>query len=636
MNGYIKIAVATPVGKVADYAHNVQQVTDLMANASDEGASIVVFPELCLTSYSCGDLFAQPHFVNQASEALENLLSLTHTMPVTAVVGLPVTYYGRVYNVAVVINKGNIYGAIPKCYLNAEESRSFSSGIDIHNATLELCGQTVPFGIDVLFKGENTLFGIEIGNDIFAPIAPSCHHTLAGASVILNSAASPDIVGSKESTTEIIKAHSSKTSTAYIYNSCGYGESSTDKVFGGLSLIAEAGDILAENQRFSLKENTILADIDIEKLNAIRIHNDALRLSSNSSNYRITNIPLRNDKEDLYVNRTYNPHPFVAQDSKDLKRQCDEIFEIQVNAFAQRYTMSFSKCAVIGISGGVDSTLALLVATSAMDKLGLPRQNILGVTMPGFGTTDRTYNNAIYLMKALGITTKEISIKEACLQHFKDIELAETDRSVTYENSQARERTQILMDIANKMGGLVIGTGDLSEVALGWATYNGDHMSMYGVNASVPKTLIRHILRNIANDKKYSEAQPYLLDIIDTPISPELLPADKSGNIAQKTEDLVGPYELHDFFIYHFVRYGYRPTRLFFMACCAFPNYDKATIKKWLIVFLRRFFNQQFKRSAMPDGPQTGCITLSPRGGWNMPSDTQSALWIAEANELED
>ena len=340
--------------------------------------------------------------------------------------------------------------------------------------------------------------------------------------------------------------------------------------------------------------------------------------------------------KDLYVNRTYNPHPFVAQDNKDLKRQCDEIFEIQVNAFAQRYTMSFSKCAVIGISGGVDSTLALLVATSAMDKLGLPRQNILGVTMPGFGTTDRTYNNAIYLMKALGITTKEISIKEACLQHFKDIELAETDRSVTYENSQARERTQILMDIANKMGGLVIGTGDLSEVALGWATYNGDHMSMYGVNASVPKTLIRHILRNIANDKKYSEAQPYLLDIIDTPISPELLPADKSGNIAQKTEDLVGPYELHDFFIYHFVRYGYRPTRLFFMACCAFPNYDKTTIKKWLIVFLRRFFNQQFKRSAMPDGPQTGCITLSPRGGWNMPSDTQSALWIAEANELED
>jgi NAD+ synthase (glutamine-hydrolysing) len=376
--------------------------------------------------------------------------------------------------------------------------------------------------------------------------------------------------------------------------------------------------------------------VDIDKIAAVRIQNQALRQSMSQADYRVVEVPMCDNLEEMFVRREYSRFPFVEQEPLKLKSQCDEIFEIQVNSFAQRYTASHSKCAVIGVSGGVDSTLALLVVASAMDKLGLSRKNILGVTMPGFGTTGRTYNNAVSLMQSLGIMTREVSIKEACLQHFKDIGISEDDRSVTYENSQARERTQILMDIANKEGGLVVGTGDLSEVALGWATYNGDHMSMYGVNASVPKTLIRHMLRHIASMPIYKEAEPYLLDIVDTPISPELLPADKSGNIAQKTEDLLGPYELHDFFIYHFIRYGYRPSQLYFMARKTFADYEPSTIKRWLIIFLRRFFNQQFKRSAMPDGPQTGCITLAPRGGWIRPSDTQSALWLAEADELED
>ena len=636
MNGYLRIATATPVGKVADYTYNVRQVTDLMSNASDEGVSVVVFPELCLSGYTCGDLFAQPYFVRQAVEALESLLSYTHTMSVMAVVGMPIMYYGKVYDCAVVICKGDIYGVVPKSYLTSAESRWFMSGMGITGATIDLCGQTVPFGVDLLFSGNSTLMGVELGNDLFAPIPPSTHYSVAGASVILNSGAKRETAGSRDKVVNKLISHSETLSAVYAYSTCGYGESTTDVLYGGLSMVVENGDILAEGQRFAIVDKLDCADVDVDKIAAVRIQNETLRQSMSQADYRVVEVPMCDNLEEMFVRREYSRFPFVEQEPSKLKRQCDEIFEIQVNSFAQRYTVSYSKCAVIGVSGGVDSTLALLVAASAMDKLGLSRKNILGVTMPGFGTTGRTYNNAVSLMQSLGITTREVSIKEACLQHFKDIGISEDDRSVTYENSQARERTQILMDIANKEGGLVVGTGDLSEVALGWATYNGDHMSMYGVNASVPKTLIRHMLRHIASMPVYKEAEPYLLDIVDTPISPELLPADKSGNIAQKTEDLLGPYELHDFFIYYFVRYGYRPSRLYFMARKTFADYEPSTVKRWLIVFLRRFFNQQFKRSAMPDGPQTGCITLSPRGGWIMPSDTQSALWLAEADELED
>lgn len=634
MKGYIKIAAAVPVGKIADCAHNVQQIVDMIANASDEGASVIVLPELSVTGYTCGDLFSQPYFIRQAEEALDNILSLTHTMAATAVIGLPLMYQNRVYNCAVVINKGNIQGVVPKTYITKAEVRWFASGSDINNSHITLCGQDVPFGTDILFSADNVTFGIEIGEDLMATIAPSAFLALAGANIILNPSANINIAGSQKALAQQIRQHSIRTTTAYIYCSCGYGESTTDVVYGGSSFIAEHGEILAKGECFKTTDSMICADIDILKLESLRMQRDSFRSMATMPSFRHIQLPLRNDKESLLNSRTYNPLPFVPKDN-ELAEHCNEILEIQTNGLAQRYTMSYSKCMVLGISGGLDSTLALLVAVGTMDKLGLSRKNIIGITMPGFGTTGRTYNNAIKLMESLGITIKEISIKEACIQHFKDIDLPENDRSVTYENSQARERTQILMDIANKEGGLVVGTGDLSEVALGWATYNGDHMSMYGVNASVPKTLIRHLIREIANSGKYSDSASYLLDIVDTPISPELLPADQAGNIAQKTEDIVGPYELHDFFLYHFVQYGYNPERLFFMAQRAFDNYDKETIKKWLIVFLRRFFNQQFKRSAMPDGPQTTCVGLSPRGGWLMPSDAQSRLWLDEANEIE-
>lgn len=634
MKGYIKIATAIPVGKVADCTYNTQQIIDMMANASDEGASVVVLPELCVTSYTCGDIFGQSYFIRQAEEALDNILSLSHTMAVTAVVGLPVMYHSKVYNCAAVVHKGDIIGIVPKTYITNNERRWFASGADIKDAHLTLCEQRVPFGTDLLFSADNVTIGIEIGEDLSAAIAPSSFQSLSGANIILNPSANINIVGSQNVLAQQICQHSIKTTTAYVYASCGYGESTTDVVYGGSTFIVEDGEILAEGECYKTTDNLIYADVDIMKLEALRMRQTSFTGSVTIPTFRYIQTPLRNDNDSLQIIRTYNPLPFVPND-KELTERCNEILEIQTNGLAQRYVMSYAKCMVLGISGGSDSTLALLVAANAMDKLGLPRKNILGITMPGFGTTGRTYNNAIKLMESLGITIKEISIKDACLQHFKDIDLPENDRSVTYENSQARERTQILMDIANKESGLVIGTGDLSEVALGWATYNGDHMSMYGVNASVPKTLIRHIIREIAHSDKYSESAPYLLDIVDTPISPELLPADKAGNIAQKTEDLVGPYELHDFFLYHFVQYGYRPQRLFFMAQRAFENYNDETIKKWLIVFLRRFFNQQFKRSAMPDGPQATCIGLSPRGGWLMPSDAQSRLWLDEANEIE-
>lgn len=636
--GFVKVATAVPVVEVANCDANVEHIASLMHEADDKGVSLVVFPELCVTGYTCADLFCQPHFIRKANDALWNLLQATLPIEITAVVGMPVSFEGRLYNCAVFISKGHVKGVVPKSYIpnygEFYESRWFTSGSNIKSQRVTIAKYDVPFGTDLLFRIGNMTVGVEICEDMWTPIPPSSYQAVAGANVIVNPSASNDMVGKHGYRTSLVSQQSARTVSAYLYASCGYGESSTDLVFGGSSYIVENGSILAEGKRFSTEPTLTVADIDIEKLESQRLHQKTFYVDSPKS-FSLVDIDSRYDADYYDVDRRFNPYPFIPQDDRSMAERCDEIFSIQVNGFAKRFKASYSKTAIIGISGGLDSTLALLVAVRTMDKLGLPRTNVVGVTMPGFGTTGRTYNNAINLMKALGVTVREISIKDACIQHFKDIDLPLTDRSVTYENGQARMRTLILMDLANKESGLVVGTGDLSELALGWATYNGDHMSMYGVNGSVPKTLVKYLVSWVAMDGHDESAKPYLLDIVDTPISPELLPADEQGNIAQKTEDLVGPYELHDFFLYNFVRFGFGPKKIFFMAKNAFEGkYPDEVIKKWLVTFMRRFFNQQFKRSALPDGPKVGSVSLSPRGDWRMPSDAQSAMWLAEANEI--
>lgn len=638
--GFIKVASAIPTVRIADCSHNVQQIIDLMGNAADEGASIVVFPELCITGYTCADLFSQPFFIRETEHALDDILSLSHTMPIVAVVGLPISVDGRLYNCAAIIGNGNIYGIVPKSYLPTYcefyESRWFTSGAMAKRTEIELCHRRVPFGTDLIFETAGVRIGIEICEDLWVPIPPSSYQSLNGANIIVNISASNEMVGKHEYLSSLIRQQSARTISAYIYSSCGYGESTTDVVFAGNAMIAENGSTLAKSERFKLENQLITADIDLLKLKAERLKMSTFGSTIELPSIRRIEILLRKDASDIDVTRHFEPYPFIPNDDRTMEERCSEIFNIQVIGLAQRYSAAHANCAVIGISGGLDSTLALLVAVRTMDKLQLPRTKVIGITMPGFGTTGRTYNNAVNLMHALGVSQREISIKDACNQHFSDINLDPSDRSVTYENSQARERTQILMDIANKEGGIVIGTGDLSELALGWATYNGDHMSMYGVNSSVPKTLVRYLVSFVAHDGSDAAAKPFLLDIIDTPISPELLPADAQGNIAQKTEDLVGPYELHDFFLYNFMRFGFGPKRLFYMARNAFGDkYSPETIKKWLIIFLRRFFNQQFKRSAMPDGPKVGSVSLSPRGDWRMPSDATSRLWLVEAENID-
>ncbi|MDO5384024.1 MAG: NAD(+) synthase, partial [Rikenellaceae bacterium] len=478
-------------------------------------------------------------------------------------------------------------------------------------------------------------FGVEICEDLWVPHPPSSRLAVAGATLLVNLSASDEMVGKHAYLRSLIAQQSARTLSAYLYSSAGFGESSTDVVFAGNGLIAENGIFLNESERFSLEEQLTVAETDIERLLTLRRKTNTFASYGSGTLCKRIPVALRADREQFPVERGFNPSPFIPDDPQQMQQRCEEIFSIQVGGLAQRIRHTGTHSAVVGISGGLDSTLALLVAVRTFDKLGLPRRNILGVTMPGFGTTDRTHTNALRLMESLGVGIREISIREACAVHFRDIGMDDADRSVAYENAQARERTQILMDLANRTGGLVIGTGDLSELALGWATYNGDHMSMYGVNCGVPKTLVRHLVRWVAAHPDYEVARGWLLDIVDTPISPELLPADEKGEIVQKTEDLVGPYELHDFFLYHFVRFGCRPAKLHFMACRAFAGkYDAKTVKKWLTVFLRRFFSQQFKRSALPDGPKVGSVSLSPRGDWRMPSDASPAMWIREAESL--
>lgn len=638
--GFVKVAAAVPRVKIADCKFNSERLEGLITIAEGKGVQILTFPEMCITGYTCGDLFAQQLLLEQAEMALIQILNSTRQLDIISILGMPVVVNSTVINAAVVIQKGKILGVVPKTYLpnykEFYEQRWFTSALQVSENSVRLCGQIVPMGNNLLFETAETTFGIEICEDLWATVPPSSSLALQGAEIIFNLSADDEGIGKHNYLCSLISQQSARCISGYVFSSSGFGESTTDVVFAGNGLIYENGYLLARSERFCMEEQLIINEIDVECIRAERRVNttfaankancpgkEAVRISTEFVN-----------SKDLNLTRTFNPHPFVPQGS-ELNSRCEEIFSIQIAGLAQRLLHTGAKTAVIGISGGLDSTLALLVCVKTFDKLGLSRKDILGITMPGFGTTDRTYHNAIDLMNSLGVSIREISIREACIQHFKDIGHDLNIHDVTYENSQARERTQILMDIANQTWGMVIGTGDLSELALGWATYNGDHMSMYGVNAGIPKTLVKHLVQWVAENGMDEASKATLLDIVDTPISPELIPADENGEIKQKTEDLVGPYELHDFFLYYFLRFGFRPSKIYFLAQTAFSGvYDDETTKKWLQTFFRRFFNQQFKRSCLPDGPKVGSISISPRGDWRMPSDASSAAWLKEIAEL--
>ena len=639
--GFVKVAAAVPRVKIADCKYNAGQLESLIAIADGKGVQIITFPEMCITAYTCGDLFGQQLLLEEAEMGLMQILNNTRQLDIISILGMPIAVNSTVINAAVVIQKGKILGVIPKTYLpnykEFYEQRWFTSALQVAEDNVRLCGQIVPMGTNLLFETSDTTFGIEICEDLWSTIPPSSTLALQGAEILFNLSADNEGIGKHSYLRSLISQQSARCIAGYVFSSCGFGESTTDVVFAGNGLIYENGSELAHNKRFSLEEQLVISEIDVERLRAERRINTTFAASkgtvpSDKKPLRIT-TEFVNSKE-LNLTRTFDMHPFVPQ-GETLNERCEEVFSIQVAGLAQRLVHTGAKTAVIGISGGLDSTLALLVCVRTFDKLELPRKNIIGVTMPGFGTTDRTYHNALSLMKSLGITIREISIKEACIQHFKDINHDINIHDVTYENSQARERTQILMDIANQTWGMVIGTGDLSELVLGWATYNGDHMSMYGVNGSVPKTLVKYLVKWVAENDIDEESRITLLDIVETPISPELIPADENGEIQQKTEDLVGPYELHDFFLYYFMRFGFRPSKIYYLANIAFKDiYDEETIKKWLSTFFRRFFNQQFKRSCLPDGPKVGSISISPRGDWRMPSDASSATWLKEIENL--
>ena len=638
--GFVKVAAAIPAVKVADCKFNAQQIDTQIAIADGKGVQIIVFPELCITGYSCADLFGQTLLLEEAEIALMQIMNNTRQMDIISIVGMPLTVNNTLMNCAIALQKGKILGIVPKTYLpnhkeNAE-ARWFSSPAMHNENSIRLCGQNVPFGINLLFDTAETCFGIEMGEDLWAPIPPSSSLALKGAEIILNPSANTESIGKYDYLRQLVAQQSARSICGYVLSSCGFGESTTDVVFGGNGLIYENGALLATANRFSLKEQLIISEIDVERIRNERRANTTFSANmtqclKESTTHISTELV---NQRDLILTRPIDASPFVPKGDM-LNQRCEEIFEIQMMGLAKRLIHTNCKTVVVGISGGLDSTLALLVCVKTFDKLGFSRKGIVGITMPGFGTTDRTYNNALHLMSSLGITIHEISIKDACIQHFKDIDHDMTKHDVTYENSQARERTQILMDFANKVNAMVIGTGDLSELALGWATYNGDHMSMYGVNASIPKTLVKYLVNWVAQNGVDYESRNTLLDIVDTPISPELIPADERGNIKQKTEDLVGPYELHDFFIYNFMRFGFRPSKIYFLACTAFRGeYNEDVIKKWLTTFCRRFFQQQFKRSCLPDGPKVGSVGLSPRGDWRMPSDACATLWLKECEEL--
>jgi len=625
-NGFVRVAAAIPELRVADCAYNVAQMADLVRKGEEEKVQVICFPELSLTGYTCADLFQQQQLLDDAQKALNELQLLTFATTSVIIVGMPVRVQSHLFNTAVVLQGGHVLGVVPKTHLpnNNEfyEKRWFTSGALADSQTITISGEEVPFGTDILFSDGKFTFGVEICEDLWVPIPPSSQQALHGAEIIFNLSATNELIGKHQYLRQLIEQQSARCNAGYVYASAGAGESTTDVVYAGNGLIAENGKIISASDRFSFDPQLIVTDIDIDRLQAERIRNTNYANDKSARIYRT--IQLEDAHFTHYdLKRIFDKHPFVPSIT-NRDESCHEIFSIQIGGLAKRWQHTQSDTVVIGISGGLDSTLALLVSVKTADKLGYERKRIVGVTMPGFGTTDRTYTNAINLMKSLGITLLEISIKDACLQHFKDINHDPKLHDVVYENTQARERTQILMDIANKQHGLVIGTGDLSEMALGWSTYNGDHMSMYAVNSGVPKTLVRYLVDWAAHQLD-ATSEDILRDILDTPVSPELLPADANGDIAQKTEDIVGPYELHDFFLYYMVRFGFSPSKILFLAKNAYANtYPDDVIEKWLKIFIHRFFSQQFKRSCIPDGPKVGSINLSPRGDWRMPSDATS------------
>ena len=636
----IRVAAAAPEVIIGDPLTNAESVMQKALEVEKQGAAVVLFPELCLTGYTAADLFGQKILLDGAEKALEVIVGFTKEHQAALVVGMPVRAGGALYNCGVFVSGGEILGVVPKCFLpNSHEfyeKRWFQSGLMLKVDHVRLCGRDVPMGTDLLFRAKampDALIGIEICEDLWAPIPPSTHLALGGATVILNLSASDALIGKHAYREELVSQQSARLNAAYVYASCGMGESTTDVVFDADLAVAEKGKILAQSEPFAEKEPVLICDIDIETLMHDRMtqtsFGDAM---STAQACRVIDFNAQN--ADNWI-RPVDPAPFVPADEKARVAHCEDIFNIQTMGLVTRLKKIGTPPMIVGISGGLDSTLALLVCAAACDRLHISRKQIHAVTMPGFGTTDRTYDNAVALIEGLGATFHEIGIAEAVKAHFADIGHDIHVHDVTYENAQARERTQILMDLANRFGGIVVGTGDLSELALGWATYNGDHMSMYGVNGGIPKTLVRYVVRTIAGMAAYADIKAVLTDVLDTPVSPELLPPEEDGTISQQTEDIVGPYELHDFFLFHMIRNGFSPQKIFVMARVAFDGlYDDKTIKHWLVIFMRRFFAQQFKRSCLPDGPKVGSVALSPRGDWRMPSDASAALWIAEAEKI--
>lgn len=639
--GFIKVAAATPKIKVGDCGHNASEICRLLDEVYSNGAQFVVFPELCITGYTCSDLFWQSSMLDAAIGGLEKIAEHSEGMELVAVVGLPFVCDGKLYNVAAVVYNGEVMGMVPKShipnYSEFYEARHFSSGKDLDSKYVSLGVKEkgnddewefdeIPFGTEILFKCENIknfTFAIEVCEDLWVPNPPSTSHTLAGATVIANLSASDETTGKDIYRRNLVSGQSARTLSAYVYADAGEGESSTDLVFASHNIIAENGNILAEAERF--KNETVYADIDLDRLAAERQRMTTF-IPEDEGEYEEVYIDL--ELKDSNFTRMIDKAPFVPSNENERDKRCEEILAIQTMGLKKRLEHTNCKSAVVGISGGLDSTLALLVTVRAFDLLGFDRKGIVAVTMPGFGTTDRTYTNAVSMIKTLGCDFKEVNISEAVELHLKQIGHDMNNHDVTYENAQARQRTYLLMDFANEYNGMVIGTGDMSELALGWATYNGDHMSMYGVNAGVPKTLVRHLVKYFADTCEDKVLADILNDVLDTPVSPELLPP-KDGEISQKTEDLVGPYELHDFFLYYVLRFGYAPEKVLFLAEQAFKGeYDKETILKWLKTFYRRFFTQQFKRSCLPDGPKVGSVAVSPRGDLRMPSDACVREWL--------
>ena len=639
--GFIKVASAVPSVKVADCKYNVEQIEQQIILAEGQGVEIIVFPELSLTGYTCQDLFRQNLLLETTESAMLMLLDFTRQLNIISIVGLPIAVGDLLLNCAAIIQKGQILGIVAKEYLpnynEFYEKRWFASVQDLRTTELRFAGNQInlSFTPQIFVTCDGVRFGAEICEDVWAPTPPSNHLALAGADIIFNLSASDELIGKHDYLCKLLAQQSARTITGYVYSSAGFGESTQDVVYGGNALIFENGHLLQSGPRFAMTPQMQVAQIDVERLRTERRGNTTYvnaqrRMIGEDVIFKNAHSIL---PKDFVLERPVDAHPFIPSPDM-MEKSCEEILNIQVMGLAKRLVHTSCQKVVIGISGGLDSTLALLVCAMTFDKLGLDRSGIIGVTMPGFGTTDRTYTNAIKLMQSLRITIREISIAKSVTQHFEDIGHDISVHDTTYENSQARERTQILMDVSNQEGGLVIGTGDLSELALGWCTYNGDHMSMYAVNASIPKTLIACLVKFVAGTMD-ADTSATLHDVVDTPISPELVPADEDGNIQQKTEDLVGPYELHDFFLYYFMRHGFRPMKIFLLAQKAFEGqYDDDVIKHWLKTFFRRFFSQQFKRSCLPDGPKVGSISLSPRGDWRMPSDSSSELWLRECEML--